>query len=119
MKEHEAMVAALSKSGVEIMKEITPDKLELLHMVVGISGEAGELLDAVKKHVFYNKPLDFYNAREEMGDLEFFMEGARNKFGMTRLEILQANIEKLSVRYAAGKYSNEQAQARADKQGTT
>ena len=46
-------------------------------MVVGVSGEAGELLDAVKKAVIYRKPLDLENVIEELGDLEFYMEGLR------------------------------------------
>ncbi len=35
--------------------------------------------------------------------------------GLTFEEVLQHNVDKLSVRYSCGKYSNEQAQERADK----
>ena len=38
----------------KLLKDIEssdPNQLRLLHMAVGISGEAGELIDAVKKHV--------------------------------------------------------------------
>lgn len=38
-------------------------------MATGVSGEAGELLDAVKKSVVYKKPLDRENVVEELGDL--------------------------------------------------
>jgi uncharacterized protein YabN with tetrapyrrole methylase and pyrophosphatase domain len=51
---------------------------------------------------------------EELGDLEFYMERIRQIVGITREETLKANIEKLSVRYGKT-YSNEAAQARADK----
>lgn len=113
--EHHQMVQALAKPGGEIIKTLTPSTAHLLHMAVGVAGEAGELLDAVKKAAVYNKPLDRANVVEELGDLEFYMEGLRDGAGITREETLKANITKLSKRYAAGRYSDQQAQARADK----
>lgn len=114
-KDFAAMVARLSKPGDSIMNELTPKQAHLLHMAVGISGEAGELLDAVKKHAIYQKSLDVTNVVEELGDLEFFMEGLRAALGISRDEVLAKNIYKLSARYLSGIYSNEQAQQRADK----
>ena len=111
----EDMVAALVKEPKQLMEEMTADKLNLMHMAVGISGEAGELLDAVKKAVIYNKPLDLDNVIEELGDIEFYMEGLRQHLGITRAHTIHANIFKLGVRYEKG-FSNEAAQARADKQ---
>ena len=84
-------------------------------MAVGISGEAGELLDAIKKAAIYQKPVDRQNVIEELGDLEFYMEGLRQGLGITRKETIQGNIDKLSKRYEGFKYSNEAAQNRADK----
>lgn len=109
------MVRALTKRGDAILREMTGDDANLMHMAIGISGEAGEFLDAVKKAVIYRKPLDRPNCVEELGDLEFFLEGARAALGVTREECLQANIEKLGKRYADWKYTNAAAQARADK----
>lgn len=108
------MVAALAKPGELIAAALTPEKAGMWHMATGISGEAGELLDAVKKHVIYNKPLDRENAIEELGDLEFYMEGLRQILGVTREEVLAQNTAKLAVRYGQ-KYSDEAAQERADK----
>lgn len=112
---HPELVKALAKPGQDIVGSITPDGAHLLHMAVGISGEAGELLDAVKKAVIYCKPIDMDNVIEELGDLEFYMEGLRDKLGITREQCLEANITKLGKRYAAGSYSNKAAQDRADK----
>lgn len=112
---HHELVTALVKPGADIIAELSPEKAHTLHMAVGIAGEAGELLDAIKKHVIYNKPLDRENVIEELGDLEFYMEGLRQGVGVTREETLVANIAKLSVRYAGLNYSNAAAQARADK----
>lgn len=115
MNEYSAMVAKLSKPGDQIKEELTGRQAHMLHMAVGISGEAGEILDAIKKHTIYQKSLDVANVVEELGDLEFFMEGLRATIGVSRDEVLAKNMNKLSVRYHKGLYSNEQAQARADK----
>jgi NTP pyrophosphatase (non-canonical NTP hydrolase) len=86
-----------------------------MHMAIGISGEAGELLDAIKKQVIYRKPLDRENVLEELGDLEFYMEGIRQGLGITREQCLEANIAKLGKRYEGMKYTDGAAQERADK----
>lgn len=116
MDEHKQMVKALVKPGEEIVATITPLDAHTLHMAVGISGEAGELLDAVKKATIYKKPLDIENVIEELGDLEFYMEGLRDGLGISREDTLRHNIAKLNKRYSAGKYSNQQAQERIDKE---
>ena len=112
---HPDMVKTLAKSGLEICQEMDPHKSHNLHMIMGVSGEVGELLDAIKKAVIYNKPLDRENVIEEMGDIEFYLEGLRQGLGISRQETLDANIEKLSVRYAGLRYSDTAAQTRADK----
>lgn len=115
MKEHKQLVKALAKPGESILATMDADKANLLHMAVGISGESGELLDAVKKAVIYNKSLDRENIIEELGDLEFYMEGLRDALEITRDQTLAANCEKLAIRYGSGNYSDKQAQIRADK----
>lgn len=113
---HSDMVSKLAKDGKDIVAQMTDNDAHVLHMAVGISGESGELLDAIKKGVIYNKPFDKENIIEELGDLEFYMEGLRQGFGITRAETLKANMEKLNVRYSGYNYSDSQAQERADKQ---
>lgn len=113
--EHQTMVAKLAKSGLDIIQQLDPRKADLWHHATGVSGEAGELLDAVKKSAIYDKPIDRENVIEELGDLEFYMQGVRDNLGITREETLRANITKLSKRYASGSYSNAEAQNRADK----
>ncbi len=115
-QDYDKMTAVLSKAGSDIINELSPEKADLLHMAVGVSGEAGELLDAVKKATIYNKPLDRENMIEELGDLEFYMSRIRQLLGVSRDEVLENNYEKLSKRYAKGQYSNKQAQERADKE---
>ena len=112
---HPELVQALAKDGNLIAQELTGDDAHNLHMAVGIAGEAGELLDAVKKSVIYRKPLDIENVIEELGDLEFYMEGLRQRLGLTREQTLRTNIQKLSKRYHSLSYTDTHAQERADK----
>ena len=109
------MTLALAKDGADIKRELTPEQASLLHMGCGVSTEANELLDAIKKHTIYQKPLDVENVKEELGDLLFYMSNLMQSVGLSFEEVLQHNIDKLSVRYASGSYSNSQAQQRADK----
>ena len=87
---------------------------DLMHMTLGIAGEAGELVDAVKKYVIYDKDLDLQNVIEELGDLEFYLEGFRDALGLVRSHIVSYNMEKLTKRYPE-KYSNKDAIERKDK----
>lgn len=114
-EKHREMVASLVKDGAQIKDELTPLQAHLLHMAAGASTEANELLDAIKAHTIYQKPLDLDNVIEELGDLEFFMEGLRDALGIQREVTLAHNMKKLSKRYSSGSFSNAEAQNRADK----
>ena len=111
---HPALVRALCKDGAGILSEMSYLDAHLLHMAVGISGEAGELLDAVKKATIYRKEIDLANIVEELGDLEFYLEGLRQGLNLTREQTLFHNIAELTIRYGK-KYSNQSAQDRVDK----
>jgi len=49
-----------------------------------------------------------------MGDLEFYLEGLRQGLDITREQVLNANIEKLSKRYNGFEYSDQAANDRVD-----
>ena len=115
-KRHTDMVALLGKPGEAICITLTPEDAHLWHMATGISGEAGEILDAVKKVVIYHKPVDRENIVEELGDIEFYMEGLRQGLNITREEVLEYNYHKLMKKRYPNGYTDEAAQARADKQ---
>jgi NTP pyrophosphatase (non-canonical NTP hydrolase) len=112
---YQQFVNSIVKPGAEIVRQLTPQQAHLLHMAVGVSGEAGELLDAVKKHCVYQKQIDLDNIKEEAGDILFYLTGLLNELDLSLEDCINANKEKLSRRYASGSYSNEQAIARADK----
>ena len=112
---YQQFVNSIVKPGDEIVRQLTPQQAHLLHMAVGVSGEAGELLDAVKKHCVYQKPINIEHVVEEAGDILFYLTGLLNELDMSLEDCIIANREKLSKRYASGSYSNEQAISRADK----
>lgn len=109
-------VGALCKPGESIKQELTAEQAHLWHLGTGVDGEAAELLDAIKKHVVYQKPLDMQNVIEELGDIEFFLQGVRDAVGVTREQTIEHCRAKLEKRYEGLSYSNEAAQQRADKQ---
>jgi hypothetical protein len=109
------MVTSLLKPGADIHESMTSGRAMLLHLALGIAGEAGEIVDAIKKHTIYGQPLNYDNMLEELGDMEFYMEGLRQAVFFTREQCLQSNIDKLGVRYKGLTYSDKSAQDRADK----
>lgn len=113
---HQELVTKFCKPGTEIRENMSAVMAHCLHMAVGIAGEAGEIIDTVKKYAIYDIGLDRQNIIEELGDLEFFMEGLRQELGITREQCLEENIRKLMLRYG-DKYSNESAKERRDKIG--
>lgn len=103
------------KDGKDILDSLTPAKLELLHAAIGIAGEGGEILDAFKKHVIYNLPLDEKNVREELGDLLYYVFQMFVRLNINLEDVIESNIAKLRRRYPNG-YSDDSARARLDKQ---
>ncbi len=115
MIKHNEMVAGLAKPGETIKQELKAPDCHNLHMCMGLAGEMGELIDAVKKSIFYRKPLDRKNVIEELGDIEFYLEGLRQGLCISREVTIVGNINKLGARYEGFKYSDDAAKDRADK----
>lgn len=70
-----------------------------LHAAVGLADEAAEVLGVLKKHIFTDKPYDRDALVKELGDVEFYLQALRNTTGITRDEVLNANVEKLEARH--------------------
>lgn len=74
---------------------ITPD---LIHAVIGIFTEAGEMLEAVLK-VFEGQPLDKVNLEEELGDKDWYAAMIYRELGVLPEEVWELVIAKLRKRY--------------------
>ena len=83
------------------MKErFTSDRnIRLIHGVLGLSSEVGECVDAVKKHMFYGKPLDITNIKEEVQDCLWYISIIMDELDFTYEEAMITNIAKLKARY--------------------
>ena len=80
----------------------TDFNVNLTHFSVGLSGESGEVLELVKKHVFYQKPLNKEKLIEELGDVCYYLSMLLTTLDTTFDEVFQANVDKLLKRYPNG-----------------
>lgn len=80
----------------------------LLHALLGIVSEAGELADQLKRHIIYEQPLDRNNVLEEIGDIEWYLAKGARCMDSNLEEVRDANIAKLQKRFPE-KFTNEQA----------
>lgn len=74
----------------------------LLNAVMGLNGEAGEVIDHVKKVCFQGHELDRAHLVEELGDVAWYLAVCAEALGVTLEEVLQRNIDKLKSRYPEG-----------------
>lgn len=96
-----------SPSSPELVERLSSN-VRGIHAVMGVDTEAGELTDAFKKHIFYGKPLDKTNIKEEIGDLFWYLAILCDEFDLSFEECMNTNIAKLKARYPE-KFSNEKA----------
>lgn len=88
-----------SKDFQSISMRLNIDAIRLLHGVMGLETEVGEFMDGLKKHIFYGKPLDRVNLKEELGDLFWYLAILCDVLGSDFETIMRINIEKLKARY--------------------
>lgn len=79
----------------------------IIHAVIGIATESGELIRALKnflyeKHFPTGKNIDWVNFGEEGGDLCWYMAVMADALGITIGDMMDANIKKLYRRYPKG-----------------
>lgn len=79
----------------------------LLHAAMGLCTEAGEFLDALKKHIFYGKILDTVNIIEECGDFLWYLAIVSSDLDTPIEKMMERVIAKLRKRYADKFSSNE------------
>lgn len=83
----------------------------LLHAAIGAATEVGELLDAIKRGIYYGKPLDLLNVVEEIGDIYWYLGLACNAINVQPSSVLKKNSNKLKARYPQ-KFTQEAANIR-------
>ena len=66
------------------------------------SGESGEAIDLVKKHLAQGHPLEREALAKELGDVAWYLAETAHAIGYDLETILSMNIEKLRARYPEG-----------------
>lgn len=79
----------------------------LLTACIGISAEAGEFMEIMKKIIFQGKEWNEENEfhiKRELSDIIFYIQTACLALNVDIDDIIKMNIEKLEARYPGGKF---------------
>lgn len=74
----------------------------LTNFALGLAGEAGELVDHIKKILYQGHPLNKDLVIEEAGDVLWYIAGILREFDISLSGTMEFNIEKLKKRYPNG-----------------
>lgn len=69
---------------------------------LGITGEAGEVADLIKKHLYHGHDMDYYELVKELGDVLWYVALGCEVAGVDMDYVMQVNIQKLKNRYPDG-----------------
>lgn len=85
----------------ETDKNPTTDERGLMIPILGLAGEAGELLSEYKKFLRDGESHLFFRDRfaEELGDLLWYLANVADKFDLSLQEIAERNLEKNKARW--------------------
>ena len=84
---------------------------QLIHGIVGIATEVGELLENLKTAIEENEQLDWVNLAEECGDVFWYIAAISDFTGFDFESMQKTNIEKLKARFPE-KFTEEKANNR-------
>lgn len=87
------------KDGNERSPEHNMMVARAIHACLGLMSEAGEIADALKKHIIYSKELDLINLMEEAGDQTWYVALLLSAVKKTMEEAYEKNIAKLKARF--------------------
>jgi NTP pyrophosphatase (non-canonical NTP hydrolase) len=73
------------------------EKLSML--CLGIAGESGEIIEAVKKDLYHGHFLDKKEVSKEIGDTFWYLANLATELNLSLENILDEYIEKLKTRY--------------------
>ncbi len=111
-KEHTPFIDRL----LELREKGFPTE-RLLTAAVGMSAEAGEFTEVVKKIIFQGKPVNeenLFHLKRELGDILWYVSQACIGLDISIEEVVQMNFEKLNARYPEGAFSIERSENRKE-----
>lgn len=93
---------AMNRLSSNVMSATFYETAVLLNGVLGLTGEAGEVSDLVKKGIFHEKGIDREHLEKELGDVMWYIALICHTCGYNLGEVMEKNIEKLKARYPEG-----------------
>ena len=90
---------------------------QLLTAALGLTAEAGEFTEVVKKIILQGKPYtqeNVFHMKRELGDICWYIAQACMALDTTFDEIIEMNVEKLKARYPGGEFDVHHSENRVD-----
>lgn len=81
---------------------LTDEQTMIVWNALGLAGEAGEVVDEVKKAIFHQHGIDHAKLGKEIGDVLWYVAALCSKLNIDLSAIMTANIAKLRERYPDG-----------------
>jgi NTP pyrophosphatase (non-canonical NTP hydrolase) len=109
---YSSLIARLDELGT-----LGADVPRLLTAAFGVSAEAGELVEIVKKMFLQGKPYNEDNIihmKKEAGDILWYMSQLCIALDTTFEELMEINYQKLSARYPEGTFDIYRSENRAE-----
>ena len=86
---------------------------KLTNGALGLGGEAGEVVELVKKHRYHGHALDADAVAKELGDVLWYVAEICSATGLSMEDVAQRNIDKLRARYPEG-FSENRSRERSE-----
>ena len=93
------------------------DVPRLLTAALGLSAEAGEFTEVVKKIILQGKPYNednIFHMKRELGDICWYLAQACMALDTTFDEIIEMNVDKLKERYPGGEFDVHKSENRVE-----
>lgn len=90
---------------------------QLLTAALGLTAEAGEFTEVVKKILLQGKPYDednVFHMKRELGDICWYIAQACMALDTTFDEVIEMNVEKLKARYPGGEFDVHNSENRKE-----
>ena len=89
----------------------------LLTAAVGMSAEAGEFTEIIKKIIFQGKPVNeenLFHLKRELGDIMWYVAQACMGLDISLDEVMEMNVDKLKARYPGGEFDVHKSENRKE-----
>ena len=93
------------------------DVCKLLTAALGLTAEAGEFTEVVKKIILQGKPYNeenIFHMKRELGDICWYLAQAFMALDTDFNEILEMNVDKLQSRYPGGEFDVHKSENRKE-----